>query len=336
MESSGIADEHNVKKFSAVAWLRILGCVAVIHAVALLFGLAYLQQLENGAPRLALSIGADSSLSEVVLLWVGLAMLWFLWPIVLALHPAQSAWRVLIPLGVAAPFVFFWFRWWSLFWGPQAFGLPQAGRLTPLGVVRCAYFYTSGYVEAQLAIRKNEIALEGYGFGFSAPRAPNFSEEERQRCGIKNRAVSGCIIDDKITSHAYGWNDATMSALRRRCPDIVKAAEQRDAEWEQSWHDGRRDGQTDATNDIRAGVLAIEVDVSPDWKDDDFERLLRQQYQIGMRRIDPRANEKMANRISGHQHGYNEVAEAEIEKRLGKGKIKEIWSNRIYDPKRRD
>ncbi|HJT82459.1 MAG TPA: hypothetical protein VJ719_14790 [Chthoniobacterales bacterium] len=312
-----------MKRISTVGWHRLLGGAAIIHAAGSFLATLALIGNEMRVPP------------WVIPLWVGVTALWFLWPLVLALHPAQSARRVLLPLGLSAPFVVLWFRWWSSVWGPQVVGLPEFVELTPLDLGRCAFSYVQGWTEGKLAVRRGEFVLEGYGFGFWAPRAPKFSDEDRNQCGIKLNAVAACVVDTHIVSHARGWNDVTMSALRRRCPDIVKAAEQRDAQWEQSWHDGRRDGQADATNDIRAGVLAIEVDVSHDWKDDDFEQLLRQRYQLGMRRVDPRANENMANRISGHQYGYNEVAEAEIEKRLGKEKIKEIWSNRLFEPQPR-
>jgi hypothetical protein len=38
-------------------------------------------------------------------LWVGLASLWLLWPLVLALHPGRSALRLALPLGISVAFL---------------------------------------------------------------------------------------------------------------------------------------------------------------------------------------------------------------------------------------
>ena len=57
-------------------------------------------------------------------LWVGLASLWLLWPLVLVLHPGRSLLRVVLPVAVALPFlVFCFFREYRVS-AKVTFGLP--------------------------------------------------------------------------------------------------------------------------------------------------------------------------------------------------------------------
>ena len=107
LESRRITDDEIVKSVpSEIRLHRLFGCLTVLHAALLLL-------------VLLISIHSDAKLTEWDhQLWVGLATLWFFWPLVLALHPAQSARRVLVPMGVAAPFVFLWFNWWAHIDGP--------------------------------------------------------------------------------------------------------------------------------------------------------------------------------------------------------------------------
>ena len=312
MESSRTADDE-VKTSSVVWWHRIFGLLAVLHAAGLLWWLV-VRIMPYGGPRYFWEIP----------LWVGLCTLWFLWPIVLALHPAASGRRIFIPLGIAAASVYLWFRWWAGQWGPEVFNLPEAATLMPLDIARCAYFYTTGYVGAKRAIRENDIALEGYGFGFWAPRTPNFSKEDRERCGIKCWAVTGCLIDSKITSHANGWNDAMMREIRRRYPAVVKAAEEEDVRFKQSYFDGEAAGRADAEKDVAAGRLSIEMPHHPTENDTGSEKVLRDRYQIELKRVYPWADPKMANYVGGHSAGYNGIAEKEINRRFGENEFSAV------------
>ncbi len=258
-------------------------------------------------------------------LWVGFATLWFLWPIVLAVHGVKSVRRALIPLGIAAPFVFVWCRSYIHQFAPGIFGMPSGVSLTPVSILEYSGSYVSGWLQAKQQVRTGHFALEGYGFGFSAPKAPNFSKEALKQCGIEALAVAGCVVNTRIEGHAAGWNDATMSALRHRCPDIVKAAEDEDARWHQSYYDGERAGRQDALDDLKAGGLAIEVSDSPK-QDADFERMLRERYQIGLRRVYPHADPKLMNNVFGHNAGYNRVADKEIRRGFGKAADESIWT----------
>jgi hypothetical protein len=196
---------------------RILGCLAVAHAGLLLFVPSTL---------------GDGWMSWTLRLWVGLATLWFLWPLVLALHPAQSARRVLIPLGFAAPFVFLWFRLYSSDLGPPVFGLPEFVHLTPHSMLQYAISYRTGWADANKKAKTAGLSLEAYGFGTFTPGAPGFSRETLKQCGIEINHVAGCVVDTQIVGHANGYNIAMIAEIKRRFGNgVVKAAEDKDAKW---------------------------------------------------------------------------------------------------------
>jgi hypothetical protein len=53
--------------------------------------------------------------------------------------------------------------------------------------------------------------------------------------------------------------------------------------------------------------------------------MLRERYQIDLKRVNPQAIPDMANNVFGHKEGYNEVAEMEIKRRFGKASVETIW-----------
>jgi hypothetical protein len=55
--------------------------------------------------------------------WVGLATLWLLWPLVLALHPGRSALRVTLPIGISVAFLMPCIRAYRIE-APATFGFP--------------------------------------------------------------------------------------------------------------------------------------------------------------------------------------------------------------------
>jgi hypothetical protein len=59
--------------------------------------------------------------------------------------------------------------------------------------------------------------------------------------------------------------------------------------------------------------------------DDDFEKMLRERYQLDLRRVNPDADPRMANNVFGHKDGYNEVVEAELTRRFGEKTVEAIW-----------
>lgn len=56
-------------------------------------------------------------------LWVGLASLWLLWPLVLALHPGRSALSLALPIGISVAFLIPCIREYRAM-APVTFGLP--------------------------------------------------------------------------------------------------------------------------------------------------------------------------------------------------------------------
>ncbi len=311
MEGGGVANDEVLKAFFSAIVDHIIGAAAVLHAVMLFFSLWIL-----------LSSGASG---EWLRLWVGFTTLWFLWPIVLAVRAVKFVRVALVPLALAGPFVFLCWHLYAREFGPDVFGLRPVVYLTPISMFEYVTSYISGRLQAKDALRKGGFVLEGYGLGFFAPKAPNFSREALKQSGIEQRHVAGCGINTLISGHADGWNDATMAALRVRCPDIVKVAEDEDARWQQSYNDGEKAGRQDALNDLQAGRLAIEVP-DPPKQDADFERMLHDSYHIGLRRVYPHADPKMMNNVFGHQAGYNQIADREIRRRFGKAADESIWS----------
>ena len=135
------------------------------------------------------------------------------------------------------------------------------------------------------------------------------------------------MVGPRILGHAKGYNDVMIVAVKRRCGAVVKAEEDEDARWLQSYADGAEAGRTEARRDIREGRFFIEVSDRPKKGDDDFEKMLRERYQIGFRRVNPNADPKMANNVYGHTAGYNEVVEAELSRRFGEKTIEALWKS---------
>jgi len=73
-------------------------------------------------------------------------------------------------------------------------------------------------------------------------------------------------------------------------------------------------GHEDAGKDVREGRLIIEsFGLPPPW-DADYAKLLKERYGIELRAV---AGCVVDDNIVGHRKGYNEVSEAEIQRRFG-------------------
>lgn len=298
--------------FSQVRIHRFLGCLAVLHAALLLI--------------IGFIPGSVSPNWER--LWVGLATVWFFWPFILVFHPAQSSRRVLVPLGLAAPFVFLWFRFYS-FLAPLVFGLPEGMNLAGPSIWEYAVAYGAGWADARKEAKAGRLSLEAYGFGTITPGAPIFSAAVREQYRIEVTHVAGCVVNTRIMAHAKGHNDTTIKEIKRRFGSgIVAAAEEAEARGQREYKAAHDAGRAHAENDARAGRLAIEVFGSPIKGEANYERMLRERYQIELRRVNEGADPDMDDKIIAHANGYNEVSEAEIESRLGKEAINTIRSAR--------
>jgi hypothetical protein len=292
---------------------RILGCAAVLHAGLLLF-----------VPEAA----GPTWLGFTHRLWVGLATLWFFWPLVLAVHPSKSARRFFVPLLFAAPCVFLWFRAYSSILAPPLFGLPDMIDLNPISLLQYSVSYGSGRLDANKDAKTGRLNLEAYGFGTFTPGVPNFPDSLLKEYRIEVTHVAGCVVDTSIIGHAKGYNDRMLDEIRRRCGDsIVKNAEEEDARWIQSYKDGEKAGRADAQRDLQKQTLAIEVTDPPKNGDDDFAKMLRERYQVELRRTYPQVDPKMANQVFGHSTGYNAVMEEELNRRFGEKTSSSIWSS---------
>jgi hypothetical protein len=132
--------------------------------------------------------------------------------------------------------------------------------------------------------------------------------------------------------HAKGYNGVMIEEIKRRCGTVVTEAEKEDARWLQSYEDGKEAGRAEALSDSRADRLALEVSDPPKKGDAEFEQMLRERYQISLRRVDPNVDPKMANKVFGHKAGNNEVTEAEITRRFGEDTVSSIWKSFYESP----
>jgi hypothetical protein len=134
---------------------RILGCLAVAHAVLL-------AAMSLGVPVATGSLyGISYWPSWLLHVWVGLASLWFLWPLILVLHYARSFLRCVVPIFLAVPFLIIGLRGYR-FDAPIILGLPAGVDL--LHIVDYFAAYRAGRAEAQNDIASDRLILEIYGF----------------------------------------------------------------------------------------------------------------------------------------------------------------------------
>jgi hypothetical protein len=80
-------------------------------------------------------------------------------------------------------------------------------------------------------------------------------------------------------------------------------------------------GRTDAQNDISHGVLVYEYAGLPAPTDADETRILKERYQIELRRV---AGDEIRIDAISHMVGYNEISLPEIERRFGKGILEKV------------
>jgi len=83
---------------AAIRVHRILGLIAVLHSIVLLVWLLIAFIHYGGWPL------------WVEHLWLGLATLWFFWPLVLALHHGGSFLRIMLPVLISVAFAALWIR----------------------------------------------------------------------------------------------------------------------------------------------------------------------------------------------------------------------------------
>ena len=181
---------------------RILSSLAVLHSAVVLI---MFMRLQSGSPF------------WLEQLWVGLATLLFLWPIVLALHSGRSALRLSAALVVASALFVPCADSYS-FVAAVRFGLPPFVRLTPHSIFQYVTAYRAGRADAQRDVRTGHLVIEENGLG-----AGYYADILKQRCQAEMR-IGGCASNERIEGHAKGYNDVSEAEIERRFGKGVLAA----------------------------------------------------------------------------------------------------------------
>jgi hypothetical protein len=191
---------------------RRLGYLALAHAsVISVLGMA-----------LVVIPGATDSDNDWLLrLWVGVATLWFLWPIVLALHRGRSPLRFAVFLSLAVVLLLPSLRFYNIF-APTTFGFPIGVDLNPLRAWKYFSAYRTGRADAERDVAAGILAIEESGLGSGTGHSVRLL---RERYGIEIRAVAGCIVNERILGHEAGYNAVSEAEIGRRVgSDRVAAA----------------------------------------------------------------------------------------------------------------
>jgi len=176
----------------------VLGGLAVLHSIVILASIALRPWPDPGR-------WFDP-------LWFALATFWFFWPFVLVFQRGRSLLRVAVPLVLAAFIMTRWFSMYS-FIGAPAFGLPMGCDLHPVTMTRFFVAYLRGRADARRDIRDGQLAIEVSGFGAGAT---GIEQKLKDRYGVETRAVAGCIVDDQILGHQWGYNVVAGAEIARR------------------------------------------------------------------------------------------------------------------------
>ena len=251
-------------------------------------------------------------------LWVGITTLWFYWPVLLALHVGRPRRRCYIAIGGSALLLLFpMWSYMSLF-GPwvlvRDFG-PRS--LNPLEAAVFGGGYVSGWIESKQRNQGDTITIEGYGMGGSeTPGVPTLSAGAAKRYNLTLNSTGHCGVNPYIFGRAAGYNAASVRLLKRRYGSDILAVLEREWMLEQERSEVADEaGRADAQRDIAAGQLALEVFTnSEDSAESDMTPLT--QHGIALRYVD-NGNERIGLDVLRHASAYNQVVEAELERRYG-------------------
>jgi hypothetical protein len=129
--------------------------------------------------------------------------------------------------------------------------------------------------------------------------------------------VSGCSINEQLVGHAYGRNDVTIAEIKRRFgAKVVADAYEANRRWQERQETASQAGRAEAKKDLSEGRLVVEVYEAFDVTE--YAKLFRERYGIELRRVGWNGAPNTDERIYSHATGYNEVSEAEIDRRFGK------------------
>ena len=187
---------------SARSVYRKAGWLALAHAaVALAILMVPLLYDQNGIER-----------PLVARFWIGLVTLWFLWPLVLALHRGRTVRRLAVFAAISGLLLLPSLVVYNME-APRAFGLPWGVALAPWSVWKYFSAYRLGHAQAKKDIAGGVLATEVYGFGAGFGHAPRIL---RTRYHIETRPTAGCLVDERILGHAAGYNAVSEPEIDRR------------------------------------------------------------------------------------------------------------------------
>ncbi len=180
------------RRYRTLAWL------AVIHALAItVFDMLML-------------VRGHRSYFEANL-WIGVATLWLLWPVVLLLHAGRTAFRLGATICISLLLLVPATRGYRAD-APTAFGLPMGVDLSPWAVRDYFASRRQGRADAESDLREGRLALEIWGLP-----TPTAYREMLQARGIELRHTAGCTeVTAAVQGHADGYNERAEREIKRR------------------------------------------------------------------------------------------------------------------------
>jgi hypothetical protein len=194
---------------SARAYRR-LGYLALAHSVVLLGLSAFLITSEG------------SEKAWFARVWVGLVTLWFLWPLVLALHRGRSALRFAVFALLSAVLLWPSLRFYNMF-APDVVGLPGGMHMNPVSAWKYSSAYLAGRSDAKKDLSAGILAIGDAGLlpGHERWDGPIL----RERFQIQIRTIAGSVVDETSLGHQAGYNSVSVREIDRRFGwDRVQAA----------------------------------------------------------------------------------------------------------------
>lgn len=284
---------------------RFLALAAILHAAAILAGVF----------ALFLSDPSDTSIR----LWVGVTTLWFVWPFILAFDSGRTRRRTYVAVAVSALLLVLPMREYLGLWAPRVFGGDDGPvSFNPYDIALFSVAYAHGWVRSQRRGGDETITLEGFGMGGNiTPGVPPMSADAAEKYKVRVEPIAGCGVDSYILGRASGYNAVSAGVLKRRHGAGVIAILEREWTLEQErWQAAHSSGRADAARDIEAGHLALEVLGKFPNEESEFDSTLLAGHGITLRHV---ANgiDAVSDEVMRHAWGYNEVVEAEINRRFG-------------------
>lgn len=259
-------------------------------------------------------------------LWVGMTTLWFLWPMILALHPGRSSRRVYAGITTAAVLLVLPLRVYD-HCAPEVFA-PEEMMLdsfSPYALVPYTIAYVRGWAEAKKHGNDRILTFEAFGFGTIAPCAPYFHAAARERYKVEYNHVAGCVVNSTVIGHAAGHNRATISELKHRFgAGVIDAVKQERQRWDNDYATAEKVGRNDAELEFKSGRRALELCARwPNVEETNEVSEVLGTHHVELRRRTDRVEDVTAD-VAGHARGYDEVMISEIRRTLGAGAAQEL------------